>query len=187
MLASPGLRSDRVSLLVAAVLVAAPATVRAQASAARLDVDAAPSCSTRDELIARVAARSTRIRFVSDGAGLPVMSARIAAGPKGSVVAELTVVEPDGRRFARRLEAPSCAAATDALALVVAITLDPGAVSAETAAPGDAAPPAVTAPSPTSVAPEPAGARKGHLDGGDAGEAAPAASQRRLIVGAGGE
>jgi hypothetical protein len=55
------------------------------------------------------------------------MTARIEPGPKGLVVAELTVVEPDGRRFARRLEAPSCAAATDALALVVAITLDPSA------------------------------------------------------------
>ena len=58
------------------------------------------------------------------------MTARIDAGPKGTVVAELTVVEPDGRRFARRLEAPSCAAATDALALVVAITLDPSAATA---------------------------------------------------------
>ena len=124
--------------LVAALLVAAPAAARAEASVARLDVDAAPSCSTRDELIARVAARSTRIRFVSDGAGIPVMTARIDAGPKGTVVAELTVVEPDGRRFARRLEAPSCAAATDALALVVAITLDPSAATAEAAPSPDA-------------------------------------------------
>src|SRR6476660_7034516 len=109
-------------MLVGALLVSAPAFAWAQA--ARLDVDAQPGCSTRDELIARVAARSVRIRFVTDGAGVPMMTARIEAGPKGAVVAELTVVEPDGRRFSRQLEAPSCAAATDALALVVAITLD---------------------------------------------------------------
>jgi hypothetical protein len=190
MLASLGLRSDRISLLVAALLVAAPAAVRAEASAARLDVDAAPSCSTRDELIARVAARSTRIRFVSDGAGIPTMTARIDAGPKGTVVAELTVVEPDGRRFARRLEAPSCAAATDALALVVAITLDPSAATAETAPSPDAktAAPAVTVSSPTTApAPEGAVAKQGHLDGTDAGEAAPVASQGRLTVAAAGE
>ena len=74
------MRSDRVSYLVAALLVAAPAAARAEASVARLDVDAAPSCSTRDELVARVAARSTRIRFVSDGVGIPTMTARIDAG-----------------------------------------------------------------------------------------------------------
>jgi len=117
--------------LLAAALAASSAPAWGQTTAARLEVEAQPSCSTRDELIARVAARSARIRFVDDGAGVPVMTARIDAGPKGAVVAELTVVEPDGRRFARRLEAPSCAAATDALALVVAITLDPSAATAE--------------------------------------------------------
>jgi len=184
------LRSDRVSFLVAALLVAAPAAVRAEASAARLDVDASPSCSTRDELIARVAARSTRIRFVSDGAGIPLMTARIDAGAKGIVIAELTVVEPDGRRFARRLEAPSCAAATDALALVVAITLDPSAATAETPPASDAkaVASAVTAsPPPTAPAPEAAVARDGHLEGTPAGEAPPVASQGRLTVLAAGE
>jgi hypothetical protein len=183
------LRSDRVSYLVAALLVAAPAAARAEASVARLDVDAAPSCSTRDELIARVAARSTRIRFVSDGAGIPVMTARIDAGPKGTVVAELTVVEPDGRRFARRLEAPSCAAATDALALVVAITLDPSAATAE-AAPsldGKAAPVVTVSSAPTAPAPEGTVAKAGHLDGTEAGAAAPPASQSRLTLAAAGE
>ena len=106
-----------------------------EASVARLDVDAAPSCSTRDELVARVAARSTRDSIRQRRRGIPTMTARIDAGPKGTVVAELTVVEPDGRRFARRLEAPSCAAATDALALVVAITLDPSAATAGAAPP----------------------------------------------------
>ncbi len=183
------MRSDRVSYLVAALLVAAPAAARAEASVARLDVDAAPSCSTRDELVARVAARSTRIRFVSDGVGIPTMTARIDAGPKGTVVAELTVVEPDGRRFARRLEAPSCAAATDALALVVAITLDPSAATAGAAPSPDAkAAPVVTVSSPpTAPAPEGTVAKAGHLDGTEAGAAAPPASQSRLTVAAAGE
>jgi hypothetical protein len=190
MLASPGLRSDLVSLLVAALLVAAPAAVRAEGSTARLDVDASPSCSTRDELMARVAARSTRIRFVTDGAGIPFMTARIEAGTKGNTVAELTVVEPDGRRFTRRLEAPSCAAATDALALVVAITLDPGAAAGAAPASPDAkaAAPIVTVdPSATARTAEATVAGDGHLAGNDAGEAAAAGSQSRLTLGAAGE
>ena len=128
------MRSERVSFLpVAGRCVARVADVRvgARRRAARLDVDASPSCSTRDELIARVAARSTRIQFVNDAAGVPALTARIEVGARGVVIADLTVVEPDGRKFARRLEAPSCAAATDALALVVAITLDPSAAAAE--------------------------------------------------------
>jgi hypothetical protein len=129
------LASERVSFLVVAMLLGAAGRTAAAASAdaptAHLEVDAHPSCSTRDELVARVTARSTRIRFVNDRAGVPSMTARIETGPRGAVIAELTVVEPDGRKFARRIEAPSCAAATDALALVVAITLDPSAVTAE--------------------------------------------------------
>lgn len=126
------MRSERVSFLVGALLVSAPAFAWAQAPApaARLDVDAQPSCSTRDELIARVFARSTRIRFVDEATGIPVLTARIEVGFRG-VVAQLDVLEPDGRKFSRRLEAPSCAAATDALALVVAITLDPSAATSE--------------------------------------------------------
>jgi hypothetical protein len=134
------LRSPSVVAVLApfALLVLLPAAAaHAQAPAARLDVDANPACSSRDELVARVAARSTRIRFVNDGAGVPSLAARIDVGPRGGVIAELIVVEPDGRRFSRRLEAPSCAAATDALALVVAITLDPSVATGD----GSKAPP----------------------------------------------
>ena len=133
------MRSERVALALLAALVLLPAgranaqTTPANAQTmpapvARLELDASPACSTRDELVARVAARSTRIRFVTDGAGVPALAARIDAGARGGVIAGLTVVEPDGRKFTRRIEAPSCAAATDALALVVAITLDPTVV-----------------------------------------------------------
>lgn len=154
-------------MVVGVLLSSAVASASAQANTARLEVEAAPGCSTRDELVARVAARSTRIRFVTDATGVPTLTARIEAGPRGVVVAELIVVEPDGRKFARRLEAPSCAAATDALALVVAITLDPsaatgeasaaaGATGAETDAAGKATPTAgATSPTPTPT-PEPA-------------------------------
>lgn len=172
-----------VALLVSA---SAPAWAQAQASTARLEVDAQPSCSTRDELVARVTARSARIRFVAEGAGIPIMTARIEAAPRGLVIADLTVVEPDGRRFARRLEAPSCAAATDALALVMAITLDPSASLGETPPASDAAP----------AKPPDRGAPPRTLDATvtrtappaeSAAASAPVASTRRLTVAVTGE
>jgi hypothetical protein len=179
------LRSEHVSWAVVSAAVAAVVSAStpawAEASVARLDVDAQPSCSSRDELIARIAARSTRIRFVDDGDGIPRMTARIDAAPKGLVVAELTVVEPDGRRFSRRLEAPSCAAATDALALVVAITLDPSASLAE--APPDASATTKVAPPPP---PETTVARTASPAGAGA-VAPPVASTRRLTVAVTGE
>ena len=188
---------ERVSFAVVGVLLSsAVASAAAPANTARLEVDAAPGCSTRDELIARVAARSTRIRFVNDATGVPALTARIEAGPRGGVVAELIVVEPDGRRFARRLEAPSCAAATDAVALVVAITLDPSAATGEASAAAgttgtetdvaEKGTPAAGATSPTPTpTPEPAAAlppRDAANGNGDAGEA-PVPATRRLTAG----
>src|SRR5262245_25903120 len=156
------LRSERAIFLAAVVplaAVAAPVSLAwAQAPAARLELEAQPGCSTRDELIARVTARSTRIRFVNDGVDVPNLTARIEVGFRG-VVAQLVVVEPDGRKFQRRIEAPSCAAATDALALVIAITLDPSANTGDVAPGGTAdaahaaAPPAEAPPRAQEAAP----------------------------------
>ena len=188
------MRSERVALLAAffagLALIAAASPARAQATAARLDVDAQPSCSTRDELIARVASRSARIRFVADGTGVPTLSARIEVGPRGGVVAELAVVEPDGRRLARRLQAPSCAAATDALALVIAITLDPTVTGAEPSGTGASpaasseAPPAAAPPAPTPP-PIPPAAEVARSDEIGPADATDVASTRRLGLGAG--
>jgi hypothetical protein len=157
------LRSERVALALLAVLVllparranaqTTPAHGQAPAPAARLELDASPACSTRDELVARVAARSTRIRFVTDGAGVPALAARIEPAARGGVIAGLTVVEPDGRKFTRRIEAPSCAAATDALALVVAITLDPAVVMDASPRSAPASPPAPPPGTPAAATP----------------------------------
>ena len=92
---------------------------------AHLEVQAAPGCATRDELAARVAARSQRIRFADDGAAPTGLRAEIAPGPNGTVIGQLGIVDPNGRRSSRRLSAPSCAEAIDALALIIVIALDP--------------------------------------------------------------
>ena len=135
---------------------AEPPSAPAAGTDVRLDLDAPPECTSRDELIARVAARSSRIRFVSDGRAVTVLRAAIVAGPHGGFVGQLDVAEADGRRFARRIEAPSCAQATDALALVIAITFDPMAASASEVGDSSAsAPPVATSPTPPVAPPAP--------------------------------
>ncbi|HVV48844.1 MAG TPA: hypothetical protein VHO06_04230 [Polyangia bacterium] len=134
-------------------------------ASARLEVQAAADCTTREELVARVAARSRRIRF-DDGAAGPTLRAVIAAGPRGGAVGELVIAEPDGRTSSRRISAPSCAEATDAVALVIALTLDPTSAAATrpTASPGGptvAAPAAPgTSAAPPGVAAEPSASRQ---------------------------
>jgi hypothetical protein len=113
-------------------LGAAGAPADLAATSARLEVEAIPECTTREELAARVAARSRRIHF-DDGAVGPTVRAAIAPGPHGGAMGELVIVQPDGRSSSRRLSAPSCAEATDAIALIIALTLDPMSASASTA------------------------------------------------------
>jgi hypothetical protein len=137
-----------VPLLVSLTGVGAAAGEPATANA-RLEVRALPDCTTREELAARVAARSRRIHFDDDVPG-PTLRAIIAPGPRGGAVGELQITEPNGRSSTRRISAPSCAEATDALALIIALTLDPTSVAA-TRAP--AAPPSLVPPHPAAEVP----------------------------------
>lgn len=111
-----------------AVTRVAAADGDAAAATARLEVQTLPDCSSREEVVARVAARSRRIHFDDDATG-PTLRAVIAAGPRGGAVGELVIVQPDGRSSTRRLAAPSCAEATDAIALIIALTLNPAAAA----------------------------------------------------------
>jgi hypothetical protein len=127
-------RTERVTFLLAALLplILLPRVAAADGDAAtanaRLEVQALPDCTTREEVAARVAARSRHIHFDDDAAG-PTLRALIAAGPRGGAVGELVIIQLDGRSSTRRLSAPSCAEATDAIALIIALTLDPAAAA----------------------------------------------------------
>jgi hypothetical protein len=107
-----------------AVMPVAVGAAEAPVTAARLEVQALPDCTSREELVARVAARSRRIRFDDEAAG-PLLRAVIAPAPRGGAVGELLITEPGGKSSSRRISAPSCAEATDAIALIIALTLDP--------------------------------------------------------------
>jgi hypothetical protein len=155
------LRTEPVTLAIGAALAlaiggAGGVAVAADVAsvAASLDVAAPAACTTREEVAARIAARSSRIRLrAGGGAGDgPALRATITPGAGGAVVAELTIVQAGGGRSLRRLTARSCADAADAVALVIVIALDPTSLAAGEPAPADAAAP----PAPLAEPPAPA-------------------------------
>jgi hypothetical protein len=80
-------------------------------------------CISRNDLAARVAARSPRIQFVDEAAisaNVALTSARV-----GNVVVELVLTADGTAPTPRRIVARSCAEAVDAIALMIAVTLDP--------------------------------------------------------------
>jgi hypothetical protein len=129
-------------LLTAALGRAAEAPAPAEAPI-HLELLARAACATRADLVERIRARSARLRFTDRAAGGPSLRVEIAAGPGGSAAAELTVVEAGMRRSARRLVAATCAQAVDAVALMIAILLDPSATASGPAAGAAAGSPAM--------------------------------------------
>ncbi len=111
--------------------VGAQPTPRPARVQAHLTVDADEECATAAAVAARVQQRSRRIEFVSQPNGIPSLRVAIRAGGAGDRVAELAVQWPDGRRSERQLSARGCAAALDALALLVAMALDPAALGVD--------------------------------------------------------
>src|SRR5438270_4797240 len=120
-----------VTAIVAVVAASPPSAAAASEQAeppARLEVVAPPSCATFEELEVRVTQRSARIRFTREpGAGLALRVA-IVAQPTGTVIATLQIAGADGSRAERRLGAASCGEALDALALMIAVLLEPHAL-----------------------------------------------------------
>lgn len=110
------------SATLAAALASTPAA--APVGRAQLEVRAAESCTSRKDLTARVMARSPRIEFVEDGSATS-FQVTIAQSHGGAANAELVIVESGAKTWPRRFATRSCAEAADALALMIALALDP--------------------------------------------------------------
>jgi len=145
------------ALLIALLLqgaIGAPGNVpQAAPTRARLELRGAVDCISRGELAARVAARSPRIQFADDAeiyARVVLTSAR-----PGNVMAELVLATAGAEQPPRRFVARSCAEAADAVALIIAVTLDP---TADTSAqpPPAPPPPAIVIAAPPAPVPAPA-------------------------------
>ncbi len=98
------------------------ATTQAPIARARLELRAPATCTSSADLLARVAARSPRIAFVGDSAAVGVRATFTVAH---GVSAELVLVEAGVAHTQRRLVARTCAEAADAVALMIAVALDP--------------------------------------------------------------
>ena len=97
---------------------------RTRTELAGLEVQASSACATRAEIVARVRARLPAERLADVG-GAVAMSVRFAEVRPGVIVADVTFTSGDAKPSARRVQAGSCSEATDAVALIIAMTLSP--------------------------------------------------------------
>jgi len=90
---------------------------------ARLELRGGADCLSPGDLAARVAGRTARVQFADDAA----IYARVdlTSVRPGNVVAELILATTGAEPAPRRFVARSCAEAADAIALIIAVTLDP--------------------------------------------------------------
>jgi hypothetical protein len=116
------------SPVLALLLLAASSGLAAEpetpVAAARLEVRSSPNCASKADLVERVLARSPRVRFVESEGALTIR-ARFETAPAGKVTGELVMAGAGAKSTTRRVVARSCDEASDAVALIIAVTLDP--------------------------------------------------------------
>ena len=131
-------RVQAMGLVVLAVSFCGRARAESGEVLAYVEWVAPAGCGTAGELRERVKRRSERVRFVERGPAVRRARAEIRVLPNRALKATLVWWSDEGRELVRELEAPNCRDALDALALVLAVTLDPDAdVAAEPAARGE--------------------------------------------------
>ena len=126
----PRLPAFELLIAVAVLTTAGPSSeaVAAERASLRanLRVIAPPGCATSGALEQRVRRRSERVRFVDPGPGVRLARAELLR-VEGGVRATLAWRTEGGRELVRELHAPNCQDALDALAVVLAVALDPDA------------------------------------------------------------
>jgi len=146
-------------LPLAALARAAPREPAAPADARpfHLSYDAsAPSCPDAPAFRAAIRARTDRARLAGEREKATTFAVRITAGPDERVVGELTIHEPDGAPRVRTMESETCGDVARAIALVVALVLDPDAdTSADPPLPVPEGPDGPDAPRPPPASPPP--------------------------------
>jgi hypothetical protein len=93
----------------------------------QLYVRSVSNCVSEATLIAGVQARTPRVRFV-ESQGDRQMQVSFERSPTGLIYGELAMVEGSKSTLLRQVSAASCKDAADAMALILAITLDPDGV-----------------------------------------------------------
>jgi len=112
-----------VALLSQGPTVTPDAPSEAAPTRVRLEVRAASECTSRGDLAARIAARSSRIEVAAEA---PLTAQVVVTSPRpGRVVGDLVLGPVGSAEPPRRVVARTCAEAADGVALIIAVTLDP--------------------------------------------------------------
>ena len=110
----------------------AAAEVSVPVASAALEVAANSRCTTRSDLIGRVRTRSPRVRFIADSNALAI---RVNFPPRNRAPFwGHHALSPGTKPAARQVRARSCTEAADAVALIIAVTLDPTSADHPTSA-----------------------------------------------------
>jgi hypothetical protein len=137
-----------VGALVATIASHNPATAADEEEPIRLTYQASTSCPTESEFVTRIRARTTRARVAWPGENARTFDVLIDAGPPPS--GRVTILDADIPTGTRRVTADACPQVADALALVIALSVDPHASPPPEVAPK---PPPGTAPDPLALEP----------------------------------
>jgi hypothetical protein len=137
------------SFVVAALVMlgaAAYAAPNEDEAPVRLIYRATEGCPDQADFLARIHVRTSRTRSARPGEVAWTFDVIIDAGPPAS--GSVTVFEPDFPMGTRRMHADTCADVADALALVIALSIDPHAAISP-GAPAALLPPAAPSSLPT--------------------------------------
>jgi hypothetical protein len=140
--------------LSASMAVAIPASAQEGDEGIRLDYRPSAGCPDESAFVTRILARTSRARLARPSEAARRFLVVLDAGPPASGTVAIEAVAEEGEGI-RSVRAATCVDAADALALVVALAVDPHAGSPRPPAPTRALIPA--APSSTPVARPPAG------------------------------
>ncbi len=147
-------------LVLAAVAIAAPAPAQDRTENIHLDYAASAGCPTAEGFESLVRARTARAHFEVAGGATRVFDVKLAAGKPAS--GRVTVRRGASSEGTREVRADSCADVADALALVVALAVDPAALTSPVSEPAatpasvtSAAPPASSGPAPSQAPAQP--------------------------------
>jgi hypothetical protein len=124
--------------------------VRPQAEIEAIAVELESGCVTAAEFIERVESRTPRTRGAAPGE--PARRVRVTIEGNERIVGRLVVAGKDGALVVREVEGATCPEVVDALALVLAVTLDP---LTEPRIPTDTSPPPAPVKPTPPLAPRP--------------------------------
>ena len=129
---------------------AARAVVPGTEEAIRLSYRASPGCPDEANFVARLCARTSRARIARAGESARTFTIVVDAGPPASGRVVVHGAD-DASEGTRQVRAASCTDVADALALMVALAIDPQAAAPERAASARPSPPEPPAPSASSA------------------------------------